>query len=687
MPFFDPILCQYNGRKLDPDVIAAAIRDAYKWNFNSDLVETFVPYLERHGWIVADIPGGQDTTYTIQMVDSEGPSARTRTVEAELRQIATQFKEFSEALSPLTTIPREVEEFEDILVEWLLYVEAFSEKNIEFKESFKTDASGKLRKVIEIPNTTSLRDEEKFLCARFVKHVIEENKGSAEVLARIAAIGLLTEVVQDFVKPVTSIDKTDLVVYLDAPVAMELLGVSGKLARENTAPIVAELIRIGASVRILGQSLDEIKNSLQAVLRNPRPTGPTAQALLRREVLREYVKEASLNPAPLLEAMGVKATYRTREQTPSEHQFFTKEAWEDLYGRLRYAENPIAREHDTDITAFVIRQRRGRTSRDIFKSNAIALTRNGLLAQIVRRACVQMSGLPDEMVPPVVHRRVLATAIWLRTGMGGGDLNIPKRMLLASCEHVLAIRPGVVEAVKRLTDALGDHDKSRQLDLLVSQDRSAQALMDKTLGASNVVTEENLSLLWQEMLHPHLEEERQKAQEAVNRAKAEGNRRLARATEQFETLQKEKDQDALSLNSKLEAKRHEDREAIDALCADIEGTLRLRRRTRIGIGVVLGLIFSIPLLMDTTQIVRGVSFLFGWFLAYLTATGGKLLGTSTDEAQALGALASAAKRRKLVGKLDQFDVRWNKTAFVIADKAESPSSYRADLFDLRSAGR
>lgn len=314
LPFFDPILRRHNGSKLDPDVIAAAIRDMYKWNFNSDLVETFVPYLERHGWIVADIAGAKDTTYTIQMADNGEPDASTQTVEAELRRIATQFKEFSEALSPLTTIPRDVEEFEDILVEWLLYVEAFSEKSIEFKAGVKPDVSGKLRQVVEIPNTTSLRDEEKFLCARFVKHAIEENQGSAEVLARIAAIGLLTEVVQDFVKPVTSVDKTDLVVYLDAPVAMELLGVSGKLARENTAPVVAELIRIGASVRIFGQSLDEIKNNLQAVLKNPRPTGPTAHALLRREVLREYVNEVSRNPAPLLDAVGVKATYRTREQ-------------------------------------------------------------------------------------------------------------------------------------------------------------------------------------------------------------------------------------------------------------------------------------------------------------------------------------------------------------------------------------
>ena len=687
LPFFDPILRRHNGRKLDSHVIAAAIRDTYKWNFNSDLVETFAPYLERHGWIVADIPGAQDTTYTIQIADNGNPNAPTQTVEAELRRIATQFKKFSEALSPLTTIPREVEEFEDILVEWLLYIEAFSEKSIEFREGFKPDASGKLRKIVEIPDTTSLRDEEKFLCARFVKHTIEENQGSAEVLARIAAIGLLTEVVQDFVKPVTSIDKTDLVVYLDAPVAMELLGVSGKLARENTAPVVAELIRIGASVRIFGQSLNEIKHSLQAVLKNPRPTGPTAQALLRREVLREYVTEISLNPAPLLEAMGVKATYRTREQTPSEHQFFTEENWKDLYGRLRYAENPYAREHDADITTLVVRQRRGRTSQDIFKSHAVALTRNGLLAQIVRRACVQTSGLPDETVPPVVHRRVLATAIWLRTGMGASDLNIPKRMLLASCEHVLAIRPGVVEAVKRLTDALGDEDKSRQLDLLVSQDRSAQALMDKTLGMSNVVTAENLSLLWREMLHPHLEEERQKGLEAVNKAEADGKKRLEMANEKIEALHKEREQEAASFGSKLETKRREDRDAIDALCADVQKTLRRNRAIRIGIGVALGLIFSIPLLLDTTPIVRVASFLIGWFLAYLTATGGKLLGISTDETRTLKTLHSVAGHRKLVSKLNQFDIGWNKTAFVVSDRPELPSRDRADLFLLSNASK
>lgn len=682
LPFFDPILRHHNGRKLDPDVIAAEIRDTYKWNFNSDLVETFVPYLKRNGWLVADIPDVKDTTYTIQVAGNYTPDATTQTVETELRQIATQFKEFSEALSPLTSIPRGVEEFEDILVEWLLYVEAFSENSIDFKTRLKQDASGKLRHAVEIPNTTSLRDEEKFLCARFVKQEIEKNQGSAEVLARISAIGLLTEVVQDFVKPVTSVDKTDLVVYLDAPVAMELLGVSGKAARENTAPVVAELIRIGASVRIFGQSLDEIKNSLQAVLKNPRPTGPTAQALLRHEVLREYVIQVSRDPAPLLEKMGVKTAYRTLKQTPSEHQFFTEEDRQELYGRLSYAENPHAREHDTAITAFVVRQRRGRTSRDLFRSHAVVLTRNGLLAQIVRRALVQLRGEPVETVPPVVHRRVLATAIWLRTGMGSGDLNIPKRMLLASCEHVLAIRPGVVEAVKRLTDALGDEDKTRQLDLLVTQDRSVQALMDKTLGASNVVTEENLPLLWQEMLHPHLQEERQKGQEAINKAKAEAKKRLTIVNEKIETLRKEKEQESASLSAKLEAKRCEDRDAIEALCADVERILRRKRAMRIFAGCVLALTPSVPLLMKATPFVQWSLFFISWPLAYLTITGGQMVRTSTSQNKALQSLKAVAERRKLLGKLEQFTVRWNVTAFVVEDLQELPSvSKRSDLFN------
>ena len=206
---------------------------------------------------------------------------------------------------------------------------------------------------------------------------------------------------------------------------------------------------------------------------------------------------------------------------------------------------------------------------------------------------------------------------------------------------------------------------------------------------SNVVTEENFPLLWQEMLHPHLEEERQRGEAAVNRAKADGRKRLDKANEQIEAIKKEKEQSASSQSARLEARRSEDFDAIQAMCTDVEGTLRRIRAVRVGTGVILGLLFSVPLIMDTTPIVRGVSFVIGWLLAYLTATGGKLLSIGVEETPSLKALRSTAERRKLLGKLDQFNVSWNKTAFIVEYPPELPTELptKTGPIDLFTAGK
>jgi len=191
------------------------------------------------------------------------------------------------------------------------------------------------------------------------------------------------------------------------------------------------------------------------------------------------------------------------------------------------------------------------------------------------------------------------------------------------------------------------------------------------------------------MLHPHLEEERQRGEAAVNRAKADGRKRLDKANEQIEAIKKEKEQSASSHSARLEARRSEDFDAIQAMCTDVEGTLRRIRAVRVGTGVILGLLFSVPLIMDTTPIVRGVSFVIGWLLAYLTATGGKLLSIGVEETPSLKALRSTAERRKLLGKLDQFNVSWNKTAFIVEYPPELPTELptKTGPIDLFTAGK
>lgn len=661
LPFFDPILRPKHGYAFVVDDFAREVRDVYKWNFNSDVVEVFLPRLIEAGWLTADDSNIEPTTYHITMPETEQVGASESTANDELRSLAEEFKTFSEELSPLTTIPRDVEKFEDILIEWLLYVEAFSEKNIEFSTRVQKAESGTLSQVVDVPRTTNLSSEERFLCARFVSEAIHSKPEIGERLARIASIGLLTEVVQDFVKPTTPVEASNLVVYLDAPVAMEYLGVSGKAARENTVPVVDELKRIGIQVRVFGQSIEEIKRNLGAVLENPRPTGPTAQALARNEVMRDFVVQVNADPEAVLSSMGVAVTHRTLKQTPSEHQYFQQEHWTEIYGALIFQKSMDARKHDADVTTLVMRQRHGHEDRDIFRSRFVMATRNGLVAQLTRKKCIDLGLMSPSMTPPLVHRRYLTASMWLRTGLGKHDFEVPKRLLLANCERVLAIRPGVVEAVKKLTDDLGDPEKTRQLDLLVSQHRSAQALMDKTLGSASVVTSENVAELFQEMIHPHLEEERKRGAEAV---KAEKKKKREALRQIRDDLEEEKASKA-SIQKLINEKAEEDREAVEALCHDVEDELAKSRKSRRILGILMATLFCLPMLLEPSSMVTWILFCVALLLAYLTITGNQLIGTSSSKPLAMKMLEAEANRRRIKKKLLQFEINWDGSQFSI----------------------
>lgn len=662
LPFFDPILRPKQGHHFAVEEFAREVRDTYKWNFNSDVVEVFLPRLIEAGWLTADDPSVKPTTYHVSLPEAEKMDPMESNAQQELRSLAEEFKSFSERLSPLTSIPKGVEEFEDILIEWLLYVEAFSEKNIEISVRIEKSPSGTMQQVVDVPKTTSLTSEEEFLCARFVSEAIRSRPETGERLARIAAIGLLTEVVQDFVKPASRVEASNLVVYLDAPVAMEYLGVSGKAARENTIPVIDELKRIGAKVRVFGQSIEEIKRNLSAVLNNPRPTGPTAQALARNEVMRDFVVQVNADPEAILTSMGIAVAHRTLDQIPTEQQYFEKGHWTEIYGALNFQQNMEAREHDADVTTLVMRQRRGHTDPDIFRSRFVVITRNGLVAQLTRRRCVELGLLSPKATPPIVHRRYLTASIWLRTGLGEQEFDIPKRLLLANCERVLAIRPGVVEAVKRLTDNLDDPEKARQLDLLVSQHRSAQALMDKTLGTASVVSADNLTELFQEMIHPHLEEERKRAEETVLAEKKKGRDELKKVREKLSEERAHKE----SAQALIDSKIAEDREAIEALIKAVEKGLLNRTRFFRGLGFTLAFLFALPVLFVPTEYIKWTSFLIALLLGYLTITGSGLIGISFPSSFALKRLKEEACRRGIDKKLSQFLVEWDGSHFLVS---------------------
>src|SRR5690606_13626492 len=70
--------------------------------------------------------------------------------------------------------------------------------------------------------------ESTFLAARFVEHLFEGDSPFVPFLIELSEVGLVTEVVRDFQRPSSAVSKSDLSIYLDAPLAMDYLGLSGK---------------------------------------------------------------------------------------------------------------------------------------------------------------------------------------------------------------------------------------------------------------------------------------------------------------------------------------------------------------------------------------------------------------------------------------------------------------------------
>jgi hypothetical protein len=59
IPFFEPILTLMNGTIFDPHVFSAGVRKLYRWRFTGDIAATFIPRLERKGFLQKQVRTGK----------------------------------------------------------------------------------------------------------------------------------------------------------------------------------------------------------------------------------------------------------------------------------------------------------------------------------------------------------------------------------------------------------------------------------------------------------------------------------------------------------------------------------------------------------------------------------------------------------------------------------------------------
>lgn len=391
------------------------------------------------------------------------------------------------------------------------------------------------------------------------------------------------------------------------------LGLSGNAQRQSVESVLNGLVGIGGSVRIFRTSVNEMQSALQGVLGRlaTERTGPTADAIRRREVYEPFVRQVSIKPDTYLNDKGISIIEDDLDSFPGQHVFFSKNAYELLYSQISWIREDAARNHDATIATLAMRKRAGAKSGDLFDVKHVVLTRNPKFPLLTRRIARDNNYIGPNHVGPVIHHRQLATAIWLRAG-AQQDSDIPRRYILSSCRRVLTLRKNIVEKIHHLKDGLSE-DQAHQLELLLMEDRSAQALMDKTLGSANIIDSSNIPILLEEMRKAQISEfteESEKKIEGISKA----------AKEREEELGKEIKSRNFDIDN-LKEKNHQIESQIESVyrATVLRANLAIKRRRNIFAGIICLLYISF-LAFDGLDIPKGILAAAGFLTVFIFAS-------------------------------------------------------------------
>jgi hypothetical protein len=489
LPFMAPILQFIPGRPFQARFLVMGAKRLYGWNLTLPVAEAFQERLAQKGWLVRSFKTDRTSFWVCQAPSDPPPDPKEIAVSTAIDGIIDDLQKFAPSVSNYYNPDRSRDDLKDILIRFLVSLDGYSAtamaKNLrELDAEDAADPADSPLQGLE-DGGEPLTEQDRYLCARFVKHLAQTNSPQLKHLTSLVAVGLLTEVVADFVKPTGVVNKSDLTVVLDAPLALDLLGTSGPAIQQDAENVLKSLTGIGCKFVVFKTSCDEMARALTAMLRlQPHLRhGLTHTAMLRGEVSADFVRTIAADPEGSLEQIGVGVKHITLEDYPNAHTHFSQERFDDFMSRLHWnSEN--ARLHDAECVTLIMRLRAGAHRRDPLACNYVFVTGNDRLDQATRAYCVRERLIDTRHCGPVIHQRNLATAAWLRTGFAGEV--ILRGHLVAACERVLRIRREVIEKAQAVVEKARP-ERMRELEIVLRDSRSVTRLMDQAMGAESVL--------------------------------------------------------------------------------------------------------------------------------------------------------------------------------------------------------
>lgn len=522
MPIFKPIAKLHQGETFNPSKFSEIVADLYGLNVTSWAVESLAPRLESAGVLTRIKISDQAHEYVYSQIEEE----YSEVTEKDVQLVLDKFVEFARPLvdghEGLKFEPESLKE------SFLAHIVDLDFVGTILRPIQSLGPDGKPKLGLPKSDEQTRWEQEKInsaridtLCASFVLDLHNKEPELYALVCRITAGAMVSEVVLNFQSPETGISLSGLRVILDTPFLMDLLNLSSKGAFEVSSNICNQLLEKGARLAVFRHSIEEMTDNLAAVMSSfdaGEGYGPTARRLHER-TFRTYAGSIKTSPEARLKQESIEIIDAPGSQQAYAH--FTGEEERKLFQSLGYFQNKRAQERDAASVAGTMRLRGGAKARmgKFQTCKVLFVTENPWVAKKSQDAMVRWGIYDAGDVPAAITDRYLAGLLWVL--YGGTASKLPVQVLLANCAAAVEPKTDLIQRMHQFLSNV-DEKQADYFKALMTEERGSQYLSKLSLGDSSYISQDNASLILEQMKNSLLEKseaewraEREKHEEQI----------------------------------------------------------------------------------------------------------------------------------------------------------------------------
>jgi hypothetical protein len=372
-----------------------------------------------------------------------------------------------------------------------------------------------------------------FLVSQFLMDLRDNDSTNFDRVSSVAFANMAAEAVACFREPPAAMPSlSDLTVYLDSPLLLDMLGVNEEY--EAYGKELLDVIRAnGVTTAVFEHSVTEAENTIKAQL----------------DYLRSGINQLTSNNRTTakpdhLAALTTRVAERARErlsiaETRAPETALHRRSPETvgnidaaMDGRMQAWGNAEAKDYDRKtVWAMLSLSQTSVPCARICDARSILLTHNTALVKITNEAWhMWLRGVTthgqsqiESWAPLAMSDKQFAGYLWARQG-GGDDGAISKARLLAHCSAAIRPRSDVKARAYNLAIELFGQDKAQDFAALFEDREGGRALMRATSGDPEDVTKERLPFIMDQVKRQAGEYAAAKVREEAEHARLETER-------------------------------------------------------------------------------------------------------------------------------------------------------------------